>query len=69
MPADKLLSSRAKPATFDPIGALASKVGTITASRSMSDDKIGALAIATESVDSSEGQMLVNVVNNMESTI
>lgn len=69
MPADKLLSSRAKPATFDPIGALASKVGTIAASRSMSDDKIGALAIATESVDSSEGQMLVNVVNNMESTI
>lgn len=68
MPADKLLSGR-KVITFDPIGNLASQVGQITSARSMSDEKIGALAISTESLDSPDGQMLVNVVSNMESTI
>lgn len=69
MPADKLLTSRSKVASFDPIGALAAQIGQISASRSMNDEKIGTLAISTESMDSTDGQMLVNVVNNMESTI
>lgn len=69
MPADKLLGTRNKPASFDPIGHLATQVSQITTSRSMNDEKIGALAIATESMDSSDGQLLINVANNMESTI
>ena len=68
MPADKLLSGR-KDISFNPIGDLAAQMGQITSARSMSDEKIGALAISAESIDSNDNQMLVNVVNNMETTI
>jgi len=64
----KLLAGR-KPASFDPISDLTSKIGQITASRSFNDEKIGQLALATESMGSNEEQMLVNVYNNIESTI
>lgn len=69
MPADKLFGTRNKPASFDPIGGLAAQMSQITAVRSMNDEKLGALAIATESIESNDGQLLMNVANNMESTI
>jgi hypothetical protein len=68
MPVSKLLTGR-KPVSFDPISDLTTRLGQITASRSFNDEKIGQLALATESMGSNEEQMLVNVYNNIESTI
>lgn len=68
MSLSKLISGR-KSATFDPISDLASKIGQISASRSFNDEKIGQIALATESLGSSEEQLLTNVYNSVESTI
>lgn len=68
MSAHKLLSGR-KVSVVDPIADLTSKIGQISSSRSFNDEKIGQIAIATESLDSNSEQMLVNVYNNIESTI
>lgn len=68
MSAQKLLSGQ-KNKTYDPIGQLTEKVQQITASRSLNDEKIGSMAIATESLDTNQEQVLVSVYNNIESTI
>lgn len=68
MSASKLLANR-KVTLADPIGDLTAKLGQISASRSFNDEKIGAIAISTESIDSSSEQVLTNVYNNIESTI
>lgn len=64
----KLLAGR-KVTSFDPISDLTGKIGQITASRAYSDEKIGQIALATESLGSTEEQMLTNVYNNIESHI
>ena len=68
MSAEKLLSGR-KVATFDPIAQLTSKVGQISASRSFNDEKIAQYAISTESLDVNTEQLLVNIYNNIESSV
>lgn len=68
MSAEKLLPNR-KPAVFDPIADLTTKIGQISSSRSFNDEKIGQYAISTESLGSAEEQVLVNVYNNIESSV
>jgi len=68
MPVNKLLVGR-KSVSFDPIADLTEKVGQITASRSFSDEKIGQIALATESIGANEENTLVGVYNNIESSI
>lgn len=68
MSAEKLLSGR-KVATFDPIAQLTSKVSQISASRSFNDEKIAQYAISTESLDANTEQLLVNIYNNIESSV
>ena len=68
MPLSKLLPSN-KVVTVDPIRDLAKELSQITETRSLNDDKIGALAIATESMDNEGSQMLHSVANNMKSTL
>ena len=68
MPVQNLLNSR-KDLAANPVGELAAQIGQISASRSMNDEKIGSLAIASESLESADGQMLVNVATNMESLL
>lgn len=64
----KLIGGR-KTGSFDPISDLAGKIGQISASRSFNDEKIGQIALATESLGSTEEQLLSNVYNGVESTI
>lgn len=68
MSASKLLAGR-KVASFDPIADLTAKVAQISATRSFNDEKLGQYALATESMGSSEEQVLVSVYNNIESAI
>lgn len=68
MSAQKLLPGR-KVTGFDPIGDLTAKISQISTSRSFNDEKIGQYAIATESLGSNEEQVLVNIYNNIETTI
>lgn len=68
MSVEKLLTGR-KNMTFDPISGLMEKVGQVTSSRSFNDEKIGQMAISTESLGSNEEQLLASVYNNMEATI
>jgi len=68
MAVNKLLVGR-KSVSFDPISDLTEKVSQITASRSFSDEKIGQIALATESMGANEEQSLLNVYNNIESSI
>lgn len=69
MSLDKLLLASRKDVTINPIGDLAQQLGQITASRSMSDEKLGGLAISTESLDSQDGQLVVNAAKSMEASI
>lgn len=69
MSLDKLLMSSRKDVTVNPIGALATQLGQVTASRSMSDEKLGGLAISTESMDSQDGQLVLNAAKSMEASI
>ena len=69
MSLDKLLLSSRKDVTINPIGDLAQQLGQITASRSMSDEKLGGLAISTESFDSQDGQLVINAAKSMEASI
>jgi len=64
----KLLTGK-KVAVVDPISALTEKVSQISSSRSFSDERIGAMAISAESLDTNAEQMLSNVYNNIQSTI
>lgn len=66
---EKLLLASRKDVTVNPISDLAEQISQVTAARSMSDDKLGSLAISTESIDSQEGQLLLNTAKNMESAI
>ena len=68
MSIDLLLGKRGS-VTADPISALASKVAGITASRSLSDKSITALAVSTESYGDAETQTLTTTYNQFESTI
>lgn len=68
MSVEKLLAGR-KNMTFDPVSGLMEKVGQVTSSRSFNDEKIGQMAISTESLGSNEEQLLATVYNNMEATI
>lgn len=69
MSLDKLLLASRKDVTVNPIGDLAEQLSQVTASRSMSDAKLGALAISTESLDSQDGQLVINAAKSMESAI
>ena len=64
----KLLSS-SKVHTYDPIGSMVEKFSQVTSSRAFSDEKIGSMALATESIDSNSETLLINTYNNLESTI
>jgi len=64
----KLLAGSQKQ-TFDPISDLTAKISEVTASRSLSDEKITSYAISTESLDSSKEQVLSNVYSNIESSL
>lgn len=66
---DKLLLAGRKDVVLNPIGNLVTEVGQISAARSMSDEKLGALAISTESLENTEGQLLVAAGTNMEAAI
>ena len=68
MSAHKLLGGK-KVTTVDPIANLTEKVSQIAASRSFSDEKIGTMAIASESLDQNGEQLLTNVYNNIETTM
>ena len=68
MASSKLLPGR-KVTSFDPISDLASKISQISSSRSFNDEKIGQIALATESLGTNEETMLVNVYNNIESSV
>lgn len=68
MSIQKLLAGR-KSVVVDPIGQLTEKVGQVTASRSLNDEKIGQYAISVESLDSNAETMLTQVYNNIESSI
>jgi hypothetical protein len=68
MAIEKLLPG-SKPRSFDPISGLTDKISEVTASRSLSDEKITGYAISTESLDSNKEQVLTNVYSNFESTI
>ena len=68
MSAQKLLAGR-KVASVDPIGQLTEKISQISASRSLTDEKIAQYAISTESLAADQEQVLVNIYNNIESTV
>lgn len=68
MSAQKLLGSK-RVSIVDPIGALAEKVGQVTTARQYNDENIGAIAIASESINGQNEQMLTNVYNNVETTL
>lgn len=68
MSAQKLLGNKRVSIT-DPITQLTDKISQISGSRQFNDDKIGALAIASESIDTNGEQMLTSIYNNIESTI
>lgn len=68
MPLSKLLPSN-RVATADPIRDLALQLSSISETRSLSDSKIGSIAIATESMDNESSTMLQTVASNMKSTI
>jgi hypothetical protein len=68
MSISKLLSGR-KSIIIDPIGDLTAKVGQISSSRSMNDERIGQIALATESLGTAEETTLASVYNNIESSI
>lgn len=68
MPANKLLSGR-RSIMSDPVSDLITKIGQISSSRSLSDEKIATYAISTESLDSNDEQTLVNIYNNIETTV
>ena len=65
----ELLLGKRGSVTADPISALASKVAGITASRSLSDKGMTALALSTESFGDTETQNLTTTYNQFESTI
>ena len=68
MSSSKLFVSR-KPISSDPITMITSKISQISASRAFTDEKIGQLALATESMGKNEEDTLVGIYNNVESTI
>lgn len=68
MSVQKLLAGK-KFVNVDPISDLAGKISQISSSRSLNDEKIAQYAISTESLDNNEEQTLVNIYNNLESTI
>jgi hypothetical protein len=65
----ELLLGKRGSVTADPISALASKVAGITASRSLSDKGMTAMALSTESFGDTETQTLTTTYNQFESTI
>lgn len=67
MSIDKILSR--KSALVNPIGELADKISTLSASRSLNDENIGKLVIATESLDTGSEQIVRQVYSNLESSI
>lgn len=69
MSIEKLLLASRKDVTVNPVGNLAAEVAQITASRATSDEKLGSLAVAVESIDAADASMLINAGNNIESTI
>lgn len=64
----KILSGR-KASSVNQISELTAKIGQVSASRSLNDEKIGQFAIATESLGPNEEQLLTSVYNNIESSI
>ena len=68
MPVNKLLSGH-RSILADPVANLITKIGQISSSRSLSDEKIATYAISTESLDSNDEQTLVNIYNNIETTV
>ena len=68
MSAQKLLSGR-KVVSLDPIADLTAKISQISSSRSFNDEKIAQYAISTESLGNDQEQILVNIYNNIESTV
>lgn len=67
MSIQKLLSR--KSIVVDPISSLAEKVGSVTTSRTFTDEKLAGMAISTEGFDSNSEQILTNVYNSFESTL
>lgn len=68
MSAKKLLGAHRVTIT-DPISQLTEKVSQISSSRQFNDEKIGGLALATESLNDNNEQMLTNIYNSVESTL
>lgn len=68
MSVSKLLNSK-KPLVFDPISDLVDKVSAVTSNRALNDENLTKLVISTESLDSSQEQLINTVYNNIESNI
>lgn len=65
---DKLLPSK-KVTTVDPIRDLATSISSIAKTASLKDENIANIVLSTESINSSNVELLTNVANNMKATI
>jgi len=65
----KLLNTGKKSNITDSVGDMIEKISTITASRQYSDEKLGKLVFATESISESNSTSLESVYNGIESQV